>query len=85
MIQKSISAQTDELQKTIRDLQALSMEDHLMEVGNRRAMEVDLDHTHAGALRYDKTYSVLLVDVDHFKSYNDGRFNGSPQHIVSST
>ena len=47
------------------------MEDHLMEIGNRRAMEVDLCHTHAGAKRYDQIYSVLLLDIDHFKLYND--------------
>ena len=47
------------------------MEDHLMDVGNRRAMEVDLSHTHAAAMRYDQVYTVLLLDIDHFKLYND--------------
>ena len=34
-------------------------------------MEVDLTHTHASAIRYNQTYSVLLLDVDFFKRYND--------------
>jgi diguanylate cyclase (GGDEF)-like protein len=42
-----------------------------MEIGNRRAMEVDLDHTHSSALRYNQIYSLLLLDVDYFKLYND--------------
>jgi len=71
MIEKAIAEKTDVLLKLIEELQALSMEDHLMEIGNRRAMEVDLDHIHASALRYKDTYSILLIDVDNFKLYND--------------
>lgn len=52
-------------------LRTLSYEDSLMEIGNRRAMEVDLDFTESLAKRYKKTYSVALIDVDFFKKYND--------------
>jgi diguanylate cyclase (GGDEF)-like protein len=34
-------------------------------------MDVDLDHTHALAIRYQRTYAVVLFDVDFFKLYND--------------
>jgi diguanylate cyclase (GGDEF)-like protein len=71
IIEKAIQNKTEDLQKLNEELQALSMEDHLMEIGNRRAMEVDLIHTHATAKRYNQSYSTLLVDVDHFKLYND--------------
>ncbi len=71
IIEKAIHAKTEDLKKVNDELQALSMEDHLMEIGNRRAMEVDLDHTHASALRYNQPYSALLIDVDYFKLYND--------------
>lgn len=71
MIEKAIHDKTDVLQKINEELQALSMEDHLMEIGNRRAMEVDLDHIHASALRYRQPYSIILIDVDCFKLYND--------------
>jgi diguanylate cyclase (GGDEF)-like protein len=54
-----------------QELQVLAMEDPLMGIGNRRAMERDLDHTHSGAVRYMRFYSVVLIDVDHFKLYND--------------
>jgi diguanylate cyclase (GGDEF)-like protein len=47
------------------------MEDGLLGIGNRRAMEVDLEHTHAVALRYKHPYTVVLFDIDHFKLYND--------------
>ena len=71
MIEESVAAKTDQLQKINNELQALSMEDHLMRIGNRRAMEVDLGYTHKAAIRYDQVYSVLLMDIDFFKNYND--------------
>ena len=42
-----------------------------MAIGNRRAMEVDLAHIHAEALRYDRVYSIVSLDTDFFKKYND--------------
>ena len=71
MIEKGIAARTIDLETVNAELQMLSMQDHLMDIGNRRAMEVDLAHTHASALRYGHHYSVLLIDVDHFKRFND--------------
>jgi len=71
MIEKSVAAKTSKLQRLNDELQALSMEDHLMKIGNRRAMEVDLGHTHNASIRYGDPYSVLLLDIDFFKRYND--------------
>ncbi len=71
LIEEAINNKTQVLQQVNEELQALSMEDHLMEIGNRRAMEVDLNHTHAGSIRYDQLYSLILVDIDYFKRYND--------------
>jgi PleD family two-component response regulator len=71
MIEKHLAEKTRNLEVLNEELQALSMEDHLMQIGNRRAMEVDLDHTHAASLRYRQIYSVLLNDIDYFKKFND--------------
>lgn len=71
MIQKSVELKTKELAQVNQELLALSLEDHLMAIGNRRAMEVDLQHTHAAALRYRQIYSVVLMDLDYFKLFND--------------
>ena len=71
IIEKSIEAKTRDLRRANEELQALSMEDHLMEIGNRRAMEVDMDHKHAASVRYDRPYSLVLLDIDCFKLYND--------------
>lgn len=71
LIERNIAAKTDLLQKANAELQALTLEDHLMQIGNRRAMEVDLQHTHAAAERYQYVYSIALFDIDFFKKYND--------------
>ncbi len=70
-IQRSVARETRELLQVNQELQAMSMEDHLLEIGNRRAMEVDLVHTHAAYQRFGRPYGVVLIDVDYFKLYND--------------
>jgi diguanylate cyclase (GGDEF)-like protein len=71
VIEYSINKRTKELRHANEQLKALSMIDALMGIGNRRAMEVDLDHTHALAIRYERTYAAVMFDVDFFKLYND--------------
>lgn len=71
LLDKAIKEHTLDLETTNKELQALSMEDGLLGIGNRRAMEVDLEHTHAAAQRNQHNYSVALLDVDDFKKYND--------------
>jgi diguanylate cyclase (GGDEF)-like protein len=71
MIEHSVSQRTQQLLLANEQLKSLSLADALTGLGNRRAMEVDLEHTHSQALRYNRSYSVALFDVDHFKLYND--------------
>jgi diguanylate cyclase (GGDEF)-like protein len=71
IIERSVSERTWDLQQANEQLRSLSMVDALTGIGNRRAMQVDLEHTHPQAVRYKRTYSVVLFDVDYFKLYND--------------
>ncbi len=48
-----------------------SLTDVLTGLGNRRRMDEDLERTHARAVRGDRTHGVALLDIDHFKLYND--------------
>lgn len=70
-VANSVAEQTRDLAEKNEELLLLSMEDHLMCIGNRRSMEADLQHTHEQATRNQQNYSVILFDVDYFKSYND--------------
>ena len=71
ILEQAVAHRTQKLLEANRKLRSLSMEDPLLGIGNRRAMEVDLCHTHAAAVRYQRPYAVALLDVDHFKLYND--------------
>lgn len=54
----------DELARTART-------DALTAVGNRRRFDEDLARTDALAARRGGSYAVAVVDVDHFKAFND--------------
>ncbi len=71
IIEKNVELKTKELAEANERLRALSLEDGLMQIGNRRAMEVDLQHTHSASIRYKTEYAVALFDLDFFKKYND--------------
>jgi diguanylate cyclase (GGDEF)-like protein len=60
-----------ELATNLEELRLLALEDPLLGIGNRRAMEVDLNHTQAMAKRHNQLYGVALLDIDSFKKYND--------------
>ncbi len=53
------------------ETKALSLRDPLTGLANRRLMDVVLDESFAKAKRFNKTLSIMLLDVDHFKDYND--------------
>lgn len=48
-----------------------SQEDHLTGLLNRRRIMQLLEHEVRRALRYGTTFSIILMDVDHFKAVND--------------
>jgi diguanylate cyclase (GGDEF)-like protein len=70
-LEQTVQERTAELAEANEMLKALSLTDTLLGIGNRRAMEVDLEHTLAEANRYGGPCSLALLDVDYFKRYND--------------
>ncbi|WP_133468722.1 diguanylate cyclase [Paraglaciecola marina] len=61
--------QTIELQK--EKLEHLSMSDGLTGIANRRALDIRLKHDIELAMREKYSVSVLLMDIDNFKLFND--------------
>ncbi len=70
-LEEAVHDRTEELEAANRQLLDLAMEDSLLLIGNRRAMEVDLTFTQSAAARYQEPYFVALLDLDFFKRYND--------------
>ncbi|HEU5022266.1 MAG TPA: diguanylate cyclase, partial [Bryobacteraceae bacterium] len=57
--------------KLRESLRMQSIRDPLTDVYNRRYMEESLDRELRRASRYQQPVSVLMIDVDHFKKFND--------------
>ncbi len=70
-LEKRVSDRTAELTELNEVLSNLSMRDSMLDIGNRRAMDVTLADVFERLRRYGRTYTVALVDVDNFKTYND--------------
>ena len=70
-LERVVAERTQELRRANERLKTLAFEDALLGIGNRRAMWIALEEIHEVALRYRRPYSVVLLDVDHFKAYND--------------
>lgn len=57
--------------RTANELRDSANTDALTGLGNRRAFDAALAKLDAARVAEGRTYSLLLIDLDHFKSYND--------------
>ena len=48
-----------------------SLHDHLTGLPNRRFLQIQLEKNIKTAKRHDEHLSVIMLDIDHFKRYND--------------
>lgn len=59
------------LQLTNDRLMELSVVDELTQIQNRRSFDLTLEKEWFRALRANTTLSMLMIDIDYFKQYND--------------
>lgn len=52
-------------------MQDLALRDPMTNIGNRRSMDLDLNHTWELGHRYQRHFCIALIDIDYFKKYND--------------
>jgi len=62
---------SNELSAANQRLEALSQQDALTGIANRRAFDFLIERHFLAATRRRDPFSVVLCDVDHFKAYND--------------
>ena len=67
----ALEQQKSQLEEANARLEALAMHDSLTGLGNRRAFEQRITQEMHQARRYGTPLSLLLMDVDSFKAYND--------------
>ncbi len=62
---------TDRLRDTVQQTMEMAVTDGLTGLHNRRFMAMHLEQTLEQAHRHGRNLSVLIADMDHFKSVND--------------
>jgi diguanylate cyclase (GGDEF)-like protein len=70
-LQKEIDLATEQLSESNEYLQDLTVTDTLTGINNRRAFEIGLNDLMNRAHRYGHGFSMMILDVDDFKSLND--------------
>ncbi len=68
---KLVAERTAELAAANENLQNLANSDGLTKIGNRRRFESFLTAEWHRAIRFKTPISLAMIDIDHFKSYND--------------
>jgi diguanylate cyclase (GGDEF)-like protein len=68
---RQLTDQHIELERLNHELADIARRDPLTGLGNRRALQEDLVLMEDRARRYGHRYCMALLDVDHFKAYND--------------
>lgn len=70
-LENRVKERTRELEELNHKLEELSATDQLTGLKNRRFLDQSLAEEFARCCRYGHTLAVLLMDIDHFKSFND--------------
>jgi len=60
-----------QLLNQLRKIENLSMKDQLTNLSNRRCFEIRINEEWTRALREKTPISILMIDIDWFKNYND--------------
>ena len=70
------------LQELNDQLKTISLQDSLTGLANRRAMIERLQAEVAAAARHNNSFSVGIIDIDHFKKVNDSHGHDAGDHIL---
>jgi diguanylate cyclase (GGDEF)-like protein len=70
-VSEGLNAMATKLQTIHTRLEQQSMQDGLTGAFNKRKFTIDFKHEIDRARRYGQTFSLLMIDLDHFKIVND--------------
>ncbi len=68
---EEIEYQKSQLEKKNKELHFLSLKDSLTNLWNRRHFDRTMELEWRRCLRYKRPISLMIIDIDHFKEYND--------------
>jgi diguanylate cyclase (GGDEF)-like protein len=70
-LERKVAERTEALAESNARLEVLSVTDPLTGLANRRRLTEVLEHEWQRALRVESWVAVAMIDIDHFKLYND--------------
>lgn len=65
------SVQVQELRKDLDSVRREAMTDALTGLANRKSFDAEMRHAVGQAIDTEEPLSLLMIDIDHFKSFND--------------
>lgn len=60
-----------ELRKSQEELQKMALTDPLTQLGNRATFDMSIKQAAARTQRTGEPYALMMIDLDHFKAFND--------------
>lgn len=70
-LEQLVDERTAALREALSEVRAMSRTDPLTGIANRRCLEERVKEAWAAAIRYQHAVTIMMVDIDHFKRYND--------------
>ncbi len=80
--QRKIMSIKEELEVTNKKLERVASRDHLTGLYNRQEFERVIVREWNNAIRYDTPISMMMIDIDNFKLYNDNYGHLSGDHCL---
>jgi len=82
---KELERLNKELQKKNEELYKMAMTDQLTKINNRNFMMEILKKTFSNSKRYKMLFTCILVDIDHFKAFNDNHGHLAGDFVLIKT
>ena len=84
LLEKEVKERTYELEQANKKLDIISRTDELTQLPNRRDMHKTIEKEVERANRTGKPFSVIFIDIDHFKNVNDTYGHATGDAVLKS-
>ena len=84
LLEKEVKERTYELEQANKKLDLISRTDELTQLPNRRDMHRTIEKEVDRANRFKKPFSIIFIDIDHFKDVNDTYGHAAGDAVLKS-